>query len=152
MMRSLKYLAGLILIVLILMFTWSKFKHKIPTVSNTQNTSKQIISSSTDSPQIISTIPDPLDNSIVPADQIIQITFNKPLQNAPELKTRIEPKIDYKIELSQDRKTAKIIPAKLYDLGATYTFFISPESKFDGGGSLDGGKVFHFRTVRYTGV
>lgn len=148
MKNKLLTILAIIILGLILVLNINRQNNAAPNQSAAQNPS----SIKSDSPQIISTVPDPLDNSIVPADQIIQITFNKPLQNAPEFKTRIEPKIDYKIELSSDRKTAKIVPAKPYDLGATYTFFISPESKFDGGGSLDGGKVFHFRTVKYTGV
>src|SRR3989338_264655 len=74
-----------------------------------------------DKPQIISTKPDPLDNIIIPADQIIEISFNRPLQNAPEFRIKFEPKIEFKVELSSDRKTAKIIPIKPYELGSSYT-------------------------------
>lgn len=103
-------------------------------------------------PRIVSTNPNPLDGAIITADQIIELIFSHPLENAPELKLRIEPKIDYKVELSGDRKTAKITPTRSYDLGVSYTLFIMPDSKFDGGGRLEGEKVFHFQTIRYRGV
>lgn len=103
-------------------------------------------------PRVVSTIPNPLDGTIIATDQKIEITFSHPLENAPELKLRIEPKLDYKVELSSDRKTAKITPANSYDLGVSYTLFIMPDSKFDGGARLDGEKIFHFQTIRYRGV
>lgn len=105
-----------------------------------------------DKPQIVSTRPDPLDNSVVSTTEIVEITFNRSLENVGEFKVRIEPKINYKVELSGDRKTAKIIPEKPYELGTTYTLFIGPETKFDGVGRWGEEKIFHFRTIKYTGV
>lgn len=138
-----------ILIVMTVFVFFKKYK-TIHLKSTSQAPSP--VAQQSNSPQIVSTNPDPLDNATIPASQIIEINFNIPLQNVPEFKTRMDPKIDYKVELSQDRKTAKIIPSKPYELGATYTFFISPESKFDGDGKLDGEKIFHFHTIKYTGV
>jgi hypothetical protein len=37
-------------------------------------------------------------------------------------------------------------------LGTTYTIFIGPDSKFDGVGQWGMEKIFHFRTIKYTGV
>lgn len=108
--------------------------------------------SSNDSPGIVSTKPDPLEEAIVAADEVIEITFNRSLENVGEFKSRIDPKIEYKVELSSDRKTARIVPAKSYELGATYTLFIGPDSKFDGVGNWGEEKIFHFRTVRYRGI
>src|SRR3989338_11454833 len=85
---------------------------------------------SKDPPKIVSTKPDPLEDNIISATDIVEITFNRPLENVGEFKSKIEPKIDYKVELSGDRKTAKIIPAKPYQLGTTYTLFIGTETKF----------------------
>lgn len=116
------------------------------------NTSPIISSAENPQPKIISTKPDPLEEAVVSATEVIEITFSKPLENTGEFKHKIEPKVDYKLELSQDRKSVKIIPQKPYELGTTYTLFISPESKFDGGSRLDGEKIFHFRTIRYRGV
>lgn len=108
--------------------------------------------SQTDQPQIVSTKPDPLEQTIISTSEIVEITFNKPLENAGEFKSRLDPKINYKVELSSDRKTAKIIPEKPYQLGTTYTLFILPDSKFDGGGRLEAELIFHYNTVRYRGI
>ena len=104
------------------------------------------------SPKIISTKPEPLEEAIVSASEVIEIVFNRPLENAGEFKVRIDPKIDFKIELSQDRKTAKIIPVQPYILGQTYTLFIGTETKFDGVGRWGEEKIFHFRTIKYRGI
>lgn len=105
-----------------------------------------------DKAQIISTKPDPLENTFILASQVIEITFNKPLQNSGEFKIRVEPKIEYRIELSQDRKTAKIIPVKPYELGISYTLTIGSDTKFDGIGDWGENQDFHFRTITYKGV
>lgn len=104
-----------------------------------------------DAPRLVSTKPDPLEDTIIAADQIIEITFSHPLENVPEFKTKIEPKTDYKVELSGDRKTVKIIPVAPFELGTTYTLFILQDSKFEGGGRLSQELNFHFRTVKYRG-
>lgn len=104
------------------------------------------------SPKIVSTKPEPLEEAIITANEVIEITFNRPLENVGEFKARIDPKIDFKVELSGDRKTAKIIPAKTYDLGAGYTLFIGTETKFDGVGRWGEEKIFHFRTIKYRGI
>lgn len=103
-------------------------------------------------PQIVSTKPDPLEDSIIAATDSVEITFNRPLQNVGEFKSRIEPNVDYKVELSSDRKTAKIIPVKGFLLGTTYTLFIGPETKFDGVGRWGQEKIYHFKTITYQGV
>lgn len=107
---------------------------------------------SKESPFVVSTKPDPLEDNLVSGSDPVEITFNRPLENVGEFKSRIEPKIDYKVELSSDRKTAKIIPSKPYPLGTTFTLFIGPDSKFDGVGNWGKDKTYHFRTIKYTGV
>lgn len=108
--------------------------------------------SQTDSPGIISTKPDPLDNGVVAAAEPIEITFNKPLQNVGEFKVRIEPQTDYKVELSPDRKTARIIFNKPLELGTAYSIYIGRDTKFDGVGEWGVDREFHFRTISYKGV
>ncbi len=108
--------------------------------------------SANEAPKIVSTNPDPLEDNIVSSTQTIEITFNRSLENVGEFKLRIEPKTNIKTELSGDRKTARIIPVKPFELGTTYTIFIGPESKFDGIGNWGQEKIFHFRTIKYTGV
>lgn len=101
---------------------------------------------------ITSTKPSPLNEATILASQNIEVTFNYPIQNIPEFKHRIDPKLDYKIELSSDRKTVKIIPAKQFELGTAYTLYIQPGTKFDGRTELDKEILYHFRTVNYTGI
>src|SRR5262249_14155899 len=77
--------------------------------------------------RIVSTNPAGLKDKrevVVLPDQTIEVTFSESLQNVPETKIDIEPKKEVKIELSDDRKTVKIIPLKPYDLGQGYTLFI----------------------------
>lgn len=105
-----------------------------------------------DKPQVVSTKPDPLDNTIISTTQIVEISFNRPLENVGEFKLRIEPETEHKVELSSDRKTAKITPVKSFQLGTTYTLFIGTETKFDGVGRWGEEKIYHFRTIKYTGV
>lgn len=108
--------------------------------------------SENEKPTIVSTKPDPLEEAVISATEQIEITFSHSLENEDQFKNRLEPKVDYKIVLSQDRKTVKIIPQKPYDLGSTYTLFILPDSKFDGIGQWGKEKIFHFKTIKYRGV
>lgn len=121
-------------------------KETTPSQSNTKPVTQN------DPPQIVSTKPDPLENNIIAAIDTVEITFNRSLENVGEFKSRLEPEIKYNVELSGDRKTAKIIPAKPYELGTTYTLFIGTETKFDGVGRWGQEKIFHFRTIKYSGV
>lgn len=124
-----------------------------PDSSPSSNSPAQSIPvSPSDKPQIVSTKPDPLDKTILSSTEIIEITFNRPLENVGEFKVKIEPKIDFKLELSQDRKTGKIKPVKPYELGSTYTIFIGPDSKFDGVGAWGQDKTFQFSTIKYSGI
>lgn len=106
----------------------------------------------TDKPELVSTNPSPLDETILWAQQSIELNFNLPLENAPEFKHKIEPKYDYKIELSDDRKTIKITPIKPLPLGQTFTLTISKETKFDNKKFMDKDYTFHFKTIEYKGV
>lgn len=114
--------------------------------------SPQALQVKNEGPQVVSTKPSPLDQTVLLPSQPVEITFNYPLQNTGEFKNRIEPKIDYKVELSSDRKTAKIIFLKPMDLGQGYTLFVLPDTKFDGAGNLGQDLVFHFKTISYKGI
>lgn len=138
----------LLIILLGLFFAYNFFfKETAPELRPSSNSNTQ-----SDKPQIVSTKPDPLNDSIVGANDTLEISFNRALENVGEFKVRIEPKIDFKTELSGDRKTAKIIPSKPFELGTSYTIFIGPDSKFDGVGPWGEEKVFHIRTIKYRGV
>lgn len=106
----------------------------------------------TNTPELISTNPSPLDKSILWAIQPIIFAFNLPLENIPEFKYKIDPKIDYKIELSNDKKIITLTPAKPLPLGQTFTFSISTDTKFEGKKTLDKDYTFHFQTIVYKGV
>lgn len=103
-------------------------------------------------PKVISTNPENLDNAFILPNQTIEITFNLPLQNIGEFKNTIEPKTDYQVKLSDDRKTAKIIPNKPFKLGSEFTLIIGPDTKFDPKKNLNRDIRFHFRTIEYKGV
>ncbi|MBI4038669.1 hypothetical protein HY384_01785 [Candidatus Daviesbacteria bacterium] len=125
-----------------------------PISTSADNQTSSVVSEK-DPPKIVSTKPDSLkdtEDTIVSATEVLEITFNRSIENVGEFKLRIEPKTEVKVELSGDRKTAKIIPVKPYDLGSTYTLFIGTETKFDGVGRWGQEKIFHFRTIKYTGV
>lgn len=143
---------GIILTVIVGIIFLFFIKKTTPKTSAPNLPSSSPQAQQNDPPQIVSTKPDPLDENIVSASEIVEITFNRPLENAGEFKSRIEPKIEYKVELSGDRKTAKIIPAKPYALGSTYTLYIGPDSKFEGVGEWRQDKTFHFKTITYKGV
>lgn len=88
---------------------------------------------------------------IVPT-QVIEMTFNKKLENAPETKIITDPSSEIKVELSDDRMTAKIIPVKPYKLGQGFTLFLKKETKFEGGKVWGRDEDFHFTVIDYKGV
>jgi len=145
-----KIIIGIILISAGIFVYLAFFKSDAKT-TETKNSTPKVVSA-TDEPQVVATKPDPLEDTIIGANDTIEITFNRPLENVGEFKLRMEDKKDVKVELSGDRKTAKIIPLTPYELGTTYTMFIGPDSKFDGVGNWGKEKIFHFKTIRYTGV
>lgn len=146
-----KVITTIIIITIILsflaVFTYSQIKPKNEAIKEVTPSS-----SDNDSPKIVSTKPDPLEEATVPAVDSIEITFNKPLQNPSEFKVRIEPKIDFRIELSSDKKVGKIILEKPLDLGMSYTLYLGRDTKFDGVGEWGVDKEFHFSTVSYKGI
>lgn len=91
--------------------------------------------------------------------QPLEITFNIPLENIGEFKNKIEPTVKYKLELSSDRKTIKIIPETSWKLGSSYLLTILPNSKFniDSTNSsskkiLDHDISLRFKTIEYRGI
>ena len=148
-MKFVKFIIIIIVIFFLAIFAYSQIK---PKSEDSKETNPPKSQTQNDSPKIISTKPDPLEEATVPAVDSIEITFNKPLQNPSEFKVRIEPKIDFKIELSSDKETGKIILEKPLDLGMSYALYIGRDTKFDGVGEWGMDKEFHFRTVSYKGI
>lgn len=141
-----------IVILIVIILTALLAIIKLSSVNRPSLNTKAPAVSEKDKPQIVSTKPDPLEEAIIGASDTIEITFNRSLENAGEFKVRIDPKVEFKLELSSDRKTCRIIPVKPYELGTGYTVFIGPETKFDGVGRWGEEKIFHFRTIKYRGV
>lgn len=131
---------------------WMGSGKTTPIQSDAQNQDSKIEQLSDKEVRIVSTKPEPLEEAVISATEEVEITFSHALENEGQFKVRIEPKTDYKIVLSGDRKTAKIIPQIPYELGAGYTLFILPDSKFDGVGEWRKEKIFHFQTIKYRGV
>ena len=88
---------------------------------------------------------------VVAPSQVIEFTFSEALENVPETKIEVEPVSDIKLELSEDRKTVKIIPVKPYSLGQGYTIFIRGNTKFEGKREYGKNEDFHFSTISYRG-
>lgn len=112
-------------------------------------------SSESDTISVVATNPAPLKEKktvVVLPTQPIEITFNQPLENVPETRFVIEPKADYKAELSGDRKTLIITPITPYALGQGYSLIIKGETKFEGKKTLGSDVDFHFATISYNGV
>lgn len=137
--------------ILIFIF-YRGFYSKGPLANTTSNTAPAKQQTENSQPEIVSTNPNPLEEAVILPSQVVELTFNQPLENRGELKNRIEPKLDYEIKLSDDRKTAKITTHQGFALGTTYTLFIMPDSKFDGKKLLGREYIFHFKTIEYKGV
>lgn len=138
---------------LILIYIFQRGLGSTPQAQTTPSSKEKIEVSATDDPQVVSTKPSPLDESIISPTSTIEITFNRPLENIGEFKHKLEPKMDYQVKLSDDRKTAKITASPSFPLGTTYTLFIyANETKFDGGKRLNQDYTFHFKTIEYKGV
>lgn len=103
-------------------------------------------------PEVVLTVPNPLSGATILPNQVIEITFNKALHNKGEFKNKIEPKVEYEVQLSDDRKTAKITPTKGWTLGNSFTLTIQPDTKFDGYGDFRKDVQYHFKTIEYRGV
>ncbi|MBI2020436.1 hypothetical protein HYS94_03355 [Candidatus Daviesbacteria bacterium] len=137
------------LAVLAGIFWWINQNNKQSSVPNQNQINPQ--SNQDESAEIISTKPDPLDNATISSDEIIEITFNKSLSFTGEFKHRLEPEIEYSLELSEDKRTVKIIPDKPFELGYEYTLIILGDTKFEDGSKLSEEKIYHFKTVKFRG-
>lgn len=140
------------ILVLVLITALSLFYLSSSKNTDEEQKDETVKNGQTDSAEIVSTKPDPLDNTVIPADQIIEITFNKPLRAPSEFKLRIEPETKHKIELSEDRKTAKIITEKPFELNANYAFIIGAETKFDGIDRWGKEVTYRFQTIKFRGL
>lgn len=146
------------LIIVVVIVGIGLFAYKnIPSNSTTQtSTASPAVQETkviqTDTPQIVSTKPDPLDEAVVIPTQVVEISFNIPIENIGEFKYELTPKAKYKSKLSDDRKTVILTPEPTWPVGTTFTLNVSPLTKFDGGKRLKDGFIIHFKTIDYKGV
>lgn len=111
--------------------------------------------SQADAITVVATDPAPLKErktAVILPTQTITVSFSHALENVPETRFVIEPKADYKTELSDDRKTLKITPLTPFALGQGYSLIIKGDTKFDGKRTLETDIDFHFATISYNGV
>lgn len=121
--------------------------------SSTQNTSPPVTTSTpSDEPSIVKTIPDNLDQSTILPNQTLEITFSHTLVNLPETRWEIQPSVDIRSELSDDRKTLRLIPNTPFNLGQGYTLFIRPDTKIEGKRLLEKEYIYHFKTIEFKGA
>lgn len=138
---------GLILIVI---FKFGLGGTQISLTDNVKNEQAK-----TNEPQLISTTPPELFEKkpmIFIPTQVIELHFNVELENGPETKLVLDPPHEFKVEISSDNKTARIVPLKPYTLGQGYTIFIKPDTKIKGGKTLGKGYDMQFNVINYSGI
>jgi hypothetical protein len=132
-------------VALVAIFSSGLYSNSIPTaVSPTENIDTNEI-------RVVSTVPANLNDSTILPNQTIELTFSEQLVNIPETRWSISPSADIKAELSDDRKTLKLIPNKPYDLGNGYTLLIKGDTKIEGKGNLDRELIYSFKTIQFKG-
>ncbi len=120
--------------------------------SNSLQSPREANTSQSTDPTVVKTNPKELDQSTILPNQTLEIFFSHPLENVPETRWSVEPQADYKAELSDDKKTLKLIPNSPLNLGQSYTLFIKAETKIEGKKTLDKEYQFHFKTIDFKGA
>lgn len=137
-------------LLLIAIFTHGLYgKNSVPS----PRVKSAFVESASQNPYVVSTSPANLkDGAVVPSDQKIEITFSEPIENRGEVKNTLDPQTEYEIQLSNDKKTVKLLTKKPLELGKSFTFTIKSDTKFDSKKRMDSDQVFHFNTISYQGV
>lgn len=111
------------------------------------------VSTSSTNPKVVSTNPPNLTgDTIISPTQDISITFNLPIVNAEQFKSRMDPPTPFTVILSDDRKTATIHFTNPLGFDHGFTLFIDQMTQFDGHKFLKQGLNFSFHTISYSGV
>src|SRR3989344_6495136 len=105
---------------------------------------------------IVSTKPNPLDETTILPKDGIEITFNYPIYRS-ELKHRFDPEIEHEVEAVNgvDKElgtTFKITFNEPLELGRGYTLFILSNTHDQKNHSIDHEYTYHFKTISYRGV
>ncbi len=137
-------------VLLISLFSSGIYTNMFPSNNQADNSGNSIITQN-DKPQVVSTIPDNLDQSTILPNQTIEIHFSQPLENLPETRWLIEPSADIKAEVINDRKTLRLTPNKPFNLGQSYTLFIKGDTKIEGKKTLEKEYQYHFKTIEFKG-
>lgn len=140
-----KTILAIILIGIGVIYVFYHGIYQKSTLNNTKGVTQE-----TAEPSVATT--NPVDRATILPTQTIEITFNQPLENVGEFKNNIDPKVEYTVELSSDRKTAKITPKGSFALGTTYTLTIKPDTKFDGHKLFNKDYTLQFKTIDYRGI
>lgn len=152
MIKSVNTKVLIILVILLVAGVVFYFKSSKPTNQETTPEQPKTNNTQSDQPQLVSTDPSPLENATILPTQQIKLTFSHPIENGGEFKYKIEPELEHKISLSEDRKTVIISPIDAYPAGSSFNLFIQPETKFDGGKKFNNDPIFHLNTIKYRGV
>ncbi len=103
--------------------------------------------------KVVSMIPANLNGSTININQEIALTFNYPIDEADKkFELFITPDPGYKLQMSSDKKTVKVILNKSFELGQTYGIHISNEAPFQGKRRLKDDLDYTFHTITYSGV
>lgn len=147
-----KILVGFVAVVgLVLILVFKNGLGGAGEVKKIQSGNKPVISA--EKVEVVAVSPANLDGSTIPANQVIEVSFNKAVDESQEkLRLTVDPQADVNIELSADKKTVKVTPKKSYELGQGYTLSIKGGSKFEGGKELDQDVTYGFKTIPYNGV
>lgn len=149
-----KIIGGVIILGIILI---AIFKVGLEGISNSIfNSSKEKVQQADNGgPALISSTPPELFDKkplIFRPDQVIELHFNDKLENGPETKIVLDPPVEFKIEVINDNKTAKITPVTTFKLGQGYTIFVKPETKIQGGKTLGKSYDMQFNVINYSGI
>ncbi len=148
-----KKLIIIVILVGVGLFAFRNMSSKSPAQTPTAPSAPEVKQvTQTDTPVLVSTYPDPLDEAVILPTQIAELSFNIPIENIGEFKYELTPKAKYQSKLSSDRKTVIVTPDSTWPVGTTFTINISPLTKFDGGKRLKDGIIIHFKTIDYKGV
>lgn len=105
--------------------------------------------------RIVSTNPDPLEGATILPNQPIEFTFSKPIFRS-EFKHSFDPGIEHEIEVIDGRdkefgSKMRLIFKKPLNLGGGFTLFVYSNTKTERE-ELGREYIYHFKTIRYTGI
>ena len=135
---------------LIALFSMGLYHHSPAPLPPSASSQNQVADEN--KPKLISTNPTSLDLATIVPTQVIELNFSQSLVGELDVHITLDPKIDFKLTVSADHKTAKITPIKPYDLGQSYTLNVTSGTRFEGDKTLDHDYTYHFKTLPYNGV